>query len=279
MAWFIIKLTLSAIQSNYELYSLFGSGLTDITEMMVIIKHYDRLYDERQKPGFSVSDVVDKLFKDVRATYAAVLNFGFSVKRHLAGGKLAKLRHGFKDFFGAEAGKFKAQVDAIAVLKAKVIEDSEAASQAKSFERFDDVQGAVESVQETVQQIRDFEKTSHAFQQAQVEWMQEILEGIRASMRPKTRWDWAKQDFEKNKQRLNPLTDTSEPVVEALRQKHAGTCEWVLNNDLYTRWYQASRSSLLYFTGETGESSSSILHDENSKSVYELKLDLSRACS
>lgn len=33
LAWFAIKLTLSAIQSNYELYSFFGSGLTDISEI------------------------------------------------------------------------------------------------------------------------------------------------------------------------------------------------------------------------------------------------------
>lgn len=33
LAWFAVKLTLSAIQSNYELYAFFGSGLTDISEI------------------------------------------------------------------------------------------------------------------------------------------------------------------------------------------------------------------------------------------------------
>ena len=33
LAWFAVKLTLSAIQSNYELYNFFGAGLTDISEI------------------------------------------------------------------------------------------------------------------------------------------------------------------------------------------------------------------------------------------------------
>lgn len=33
LAWLAVRLTLSAIQGNYELYTLFGSGLTDITEI------------------------------------------------------------------------------------------------------------------------------------------------------------------------------------------------------------------------------------------------------
>jgi hypothetical protein len=35
MAWYAIKLTLTAIHSNYELYNFFGSGLADISEIMV----------------------------------------------------------------------------------------------------------------------------------------------------------------------------------------------------------------------------------------------------
>lgn len=37
MAWFCVKLGLGAIRSNHLLYSLFGSGLTSITEIMILI--------------------------------------------------------------------------------------------------------------------------------------------------------------------------------------------------------------------------------------------------
>ncbi|KAK8062121.1 inversin [Apiospora hydei] len=37
LAWFAVSFALKAIQSDFELYGLFGSGLTDITEIMIII--------------------------------------------------------------------------------------------------------------------------------------------------------------------------------------------------------------------------------------------------
>jgi hypothetical protein len=43
LAWWAISKSLGAIQANYELYSLFGTGLSDISEIMVLIRHYDRL--------------------------------------------------------------------------------------------------------------------------------------------------------------------------------------------------------------------------------------------
>jgi hypothetical protein len=105
MAWFCVKLGLNAMQSNYQLYSLFGSGLTSMTEIMILIPHYDQLYDERQKPGFESNDLTEKLYRDVTSVYAAVLDFLFSVKRHIEASALGKVRHALKDFIGAEATK------------------------------------------------------------------------------------------------------------------------------------------------------------------------------
>ena len=111
LAWFAVKLTLSAIRSNYDLYLFFGSALTDITEIMVIIPHYDRLYDERSKANdWKPSPVVGKLFDDIKAAYIAILSFSFSVKRHLGAGTLARLRHGIRDFFGESKGSFEGDI-------------------------------------------------------------------------------------------------------------------------------------------------------------------------
>ena len=255
MAWFAIKLTLSAIQSNYNLYALFGSGLTDTTEIMVLIRHYDRLYDERQKPGWKPSEIVDKLFKDIRATYAAVLDFSFHIKKHLSGGKLAKLRHGLKDFFGAEATKFQGKLDAIGELKKKVIEGTTGAFQGKTFQRFDELQGLMSSMKSNVQDIKDFQKTSNEFyqaQQAQQEEIRQTLEDLKASTRPRTRWDWAKQEFEKNKKLLNPLANTTGPLKALLADKHDGTCGWIFEDDEYNEWYGSQVSNMLCLTGEAG---------------------------
>ena len=260
MAWFAVKLTLSAIQSNYALYALFGTGLTDTTEILVLIQHYDRLYDERQKPGWKASDIVERLFKDIRATYAAVLDFSYSIKKHLSGGKLAKLRHGFKDFFGAEASKFQAKIDVIGELKKKVLEATDGAFQGKTFQRFDELQDVMKSMRTNVQDIKDFQKTSEEFYHAQMAQQDEIrqtLEDLKASTRPRTRWDWAKQEFEKNKKLLNPLIDTTSPLDALLARRHDGTCGWLFEDEEYTDWYESDVSNMLCITGEAGESISS----------------------
>ena len=128
-----------------------------IRQMMVVIKHFDQMYDERKKPEFEASELVKALFGHVRATYAAILDFGFSVHRHLSGGKLAKLRHGFKDFFGAEVPKFQGKLDVIVALKVKVLQAADGAFQAKSFQRFDNIQDVVKSVEAQVIDIKEFQ--------------------------------------------------------------------------------------------------------------------------
>jgi hypothetical protein len=94
MAWFCVKIGLNAIQSNHQLYSLFGSGLTSMTEIMILVPHYNQLYDERQKSGFKSNDLIDKLFRDVVDVYVAVLDFLYAIKRHVEARTLATMRHG-----------------------------------------------------------------------------------------------------------------------------------------------------------------------------------------
>jgi hypothetical protein len=107
MAWFCVQLGLKAMQSHHQLYSLFGSGLTSMTEILILIPHYDQLYDERQKPGFKSTQLVDKLFRDVTSVYIAVLEFMFSIKRHIETSTLGKFRHALKNVVGVELAKFR----------------------------------------------------------------------------------------------------------------------------------------------------------------------------
>ena len=48
LAWFAITKALGAIQSNFQLYALFGSGLTDITELMITVR------ERRIQPSLAV---------------------------------------------------------------------------------------------------------------------------------------------------------------------------------------------------------------------------------
>lgn len=104
MAWFCVRLGLNAMQSNHQLYSLFGSGLTSMTEIMILVPHYNQLYDERQKPGFKSNDLIEKLFRDVVDVYVAVLDLLFAIKRHVEASTLGKMRHGVFDGYNGNPG-------------------------------------------------------------------------------------------------------------------------------------------------------------------------------
>lgn len=260
LAWFAVKLTLSAIQSNYDLYTFFGSSLTDISEIMIIIPHYDRLYDERAKAvshaEWKSSPVVDKLFQDIIDAYAAVLDFSLSIRRHLSAGTLAKLRHGFKDFFGVSKGKFEGKMGAIAALKQKILEDSQAIFQDKTLHQLDAVKGIVTSIEGTVTQIKDFQSElnkMHQEQTAQWQLLLEKMEDVKATTKPKTPWDLALQEFEKNKGALDPEKNTSDALGKAIDERHPGTCQWIFEGPEYKEWKNSGIGGLLCLGGQEGK--------------------------
>ncbi|KAH7082503.1 hypothetical protein FB567DRAFT_107375 [Paraphoma chrysanthemicola] len=263
LAWFAVKLTLSAIQSNYDLYTFFGTALTDISEIMIIIPHYDRLYDERLKGHeWKPSPVVEKLFQGIIDAYAAVLSFSFSVRRHIRAGTLAKLRHGFKDFFGASKAKFEGKMADIAACKAKILEDSQAIFQDKSLHQIDAVKGIVGKIEGTVNEIRSFQDTlqrMHEEQATQWALVLKNMEDIKSTTKPKTPWDLALQRFENIKEALNPQRNTSNALGNALDQRHPGTCSWIFRRVEYEEWHSSATNCVLCISGQEDSGKTTVL--------------------
>jgi ankyrin repeat protein len=255
MAWFCVKLGLNAMQSNYQLYSLFGSGLTSMTEIMILIPHYDQLYDERQKPGFESNDLTEKLYRDVTSVYAAVLDFLFSVKRHIEASALGKVRHALKDFIGAEATKFQEKQDNIATLKAKVLEDSDGAFQRRLFDKMGNVQ---DSLKRSLEGIYSFASTAKELAQGQSDILRE-LQDLKASVKPKSRWDWLKQDFDTNKKALDPLPGDPGFLSDLLVNRYPGTTSWLLESNRFAKWKASEQSAGLCFIGQKGVGKSVVL--------------------
>ncbi len=150
LAWFAIKQVLNAVQNNYKLYDFFGQALTNITEMLVLIQTYDKLYDERKSSSWQASDIVEELFSQIRNVYAAILDFSYSVKKHIKGGKMAKVGHAIKDMFGADLPEFEGKMGAIQALKVKILEASQGAFQKNTFEKLDNVKASLTNVTGTL---------------------------------------------------------------------------------------------------------------------------------
>ncbi len=155
LAWFAIKQVLNAVQNNYKLYDFFGLALTNITEMLVLIRTYDKIYDERKRSNWQPSDVVGELFSQIRNVYAAILDFSYSVKKHIKGGRMAKVGHAFKDMFGADLPEFEGKMGAIQALKVKILEASQGAFQEKTFEKLHSVDSNLTNVRGTLSFIEE----------------------------------------------------------------------------------------------------------------------------
>ncbi|KAK4140588.1 ankyrin-3 [Dichotomopilus funicola] len=262
MAWYAIKLTLTAIHSNYDLYTFFGSGLSDISEIMIIVRHYDRLYDERSKPQWKPSPLVEKLFQDVIGAYAAVLEFSFAIKRHLTAGSLTRIKHGFKDFFGLSKAKFEDKLGAVASFKKKILEESQGAFQDKTLTHLDNVSTVLAGIEGTVRNIQDFQDTQkklHEDAMAKFEVLIKGLDDIKASTKRKTQWDYAVQDFQAFQEVLSPLEGSFKVLGDRIDDIYPGTCEWVLEEISYTQWGDAPEGKILCVTGPEGSGKSYVV--------------------
>ncbi|KAI1271177.1 ankyrin repeat-containing domain protein [Xylaria sp. FL0933] len=259
LAWLAVRLALSAIQGNHELYSLFGTGLTDITEIMVLIPHYDQLYDDSPKNLRKGDSIVGILFDNITEAYIAVLRFSFEIKRHVSATTLTKATHVVADFFGSSKVNFQDLLDKIKTRKARVLEYSTAAYQDKSLKFNERQEAGMEVLKNTLDDMRNFHESEKKYREVFIAEIHAMKQTIEATTKPKTLWDFAIINFEKTKKKLNPEESGQEHLAEALSRRFAGTCQWVAEDKEFLKWYRARSNGLLWVTGGKGTGKSTLL--------------------
>jgi hypothetical protein len=144
-------------------------------------------------------------------------------------------------------------------LKAKVIEDSDGAFQARLFDQLGNVQA---SLKQSLDEIHTFASTAKELAQSQTDILRELQE-LKASVKPKTRWDWAKQDFDKYRKILDPLPEVPGILRSLLDKRHPGTTQWVFESNKYMAWGASHESALLCLTGPEAAGKSVVLASAN----------------
>ncbi|KAI0435788.1 ankyrin repeat-containing domain protein [Xylaria telfairii] len=259
LAWLAVRLTLSAIQGNYELYSLFGTGLTDITEIMVLIPHYDQLYDNRSAKSRKGDSLVGILFDNITEAYIAVLRFSFEIKRHVTASPLTKVTHVVADFFGASKLKFQDLLDKIKTRKLRVLEYSMAAYQDKSLKFNERQEADMELLKNKLDDMQSFHDSEKKYREEFIAEIHAVKQSIESTTKSKTPWDFAIANFEKTKKKLNPDNSAQEALATALSRRFEGTCHWILKDEAFIKWYQAQSNELLWVTGREGTGKSTLL--------------------
>jgi hypothetical protein len=106
--------------------------------------------------------------------------------------------------------------------------------------------------------INTFASTAKELAQGQTDILHELQE-IRTSVKPKTRWDWSKQEFDTYKKALDPLPDSPDILQNLSQGKHPGTTQWFFEESKYTVWSTSKSSALLCLTGQEAAGKSVVL--------------------
>lgn len=153
----------------------------------------------------------------------------------------ARIGHAIKDALGSSSEEFEGKMSSIRALKTKILESAQAAFQQKTFVKFDEVQEAINIVVQG-------QESSSKIQQA----IQQSMEDLAKQTKPKSRDDYAKAEFDKNKIKLNPLPDSADTYDSYRNLRQHGTCEWIFSSPEYESWRISSTSSMLCVEGEHG---------------------------
>ena len=172
-----------------------------------------------------------------------MLDYFYSVKKHISGGKRSKLVHALKDTVGAINREFDGKTAAIQAQKVKIVQYSEAAFQQKTTDKLGNVSGELETIQQTMREVYEFQ------QQSSNDW-KEILSELKASKQPSHR-EIAVAEHEKNMQRLIPWLDGSAETMSIhSKEREEGTCSWITEIPTFGTWCDSNTGAILCVTGE-----------------------------
>jgi hypothetical protein len=129
-----------------------------------------------------------------------------------------------------------------------------------AFQRrlFDQLGDFGRSLKVSLDSINTFASTAKELAQGHTDILHELQE-IRTSAKPKTRWDWSKQEFDTYKKALDPLPDSPDILQNLSQKKHPGTTQWFFEESKYTVWSTSKSSALLCLAGQEAAGKSVVL--------------------
>ena len=64
--------------------------------------------------------------------------------------------------------------------------------------------------------------------------------------------DLAQENFDTNKELLNPSDDSKEAFIEHKKRREPNTCTWIFEQKQYGNWCESVESGLLWVSGGGG---------------------------
>lgn len=276
LAWMGVRMCLRGVQGDWATFQLFSGACADIIGIMISCRVYGKLYGGKDHPkGFQ--ELHEKVIEFIPQIYTDILEFSYAVYKYTEKRTIIRIgAHIFKDVKGG----FEGQINGIRKSDVKMRDFAKTASDRMIiYLQNENIrgQGEMKSQLVTMQETLDASLKSN---EAIVRRLVEELEEESKNTRKKTPYEKAQDRYEENMEHLDPSELQYELLQENLDvHREPDTCLWIFDLKQYKDWYESSKSSMIWVSGEGGYGKSIIMstvverlraqHTDNSKAVVQ----------
>jgi len=252
LAWMGIRMCLHAVQGDWSTFQLFSGACADIIGIMISCRVYGKLYGENNE-GNSQEDFQElhaRVVDYIPDIYTDILEFSYAVRKYTD--KHIVIRIG-KNIFKDTRSEFEGQIQKIKASDEKMRDFAKTAGERMmNYLQKKTIKGQDEMKLE-IASLKDILEASLKANEAVVRRAFEELEEEKKTMRKKTPFEKAQDEFEDNMAYLNPTPDQYELLQENLDViREPGTCQWILKDEEYKKWRRSDDSSMIWISGAGG---------------------------
>ena len=252
LAWMGIRMCLNAVQGDWSTFQLFSGACADIIGIMISCRVYGKLYSERDGEGIpeDFRELHERVVDYIPDIYTDILEFSYAVNKYAS--KNLVIRIG-KNIFKDTRNKFEAIIGNIKASDEKMRDFAKTASERMMAHMQEKTIKGQDEMKSEIASLKGILETSLKANEAIVRRAFEEFEEEKKSMRKKTPYEKAQDEFEDNMAYLDPTAEQYELLQENLDVKREpGTCQWLLKDEEYARWRKSSHSSMIWISGAGG---------------------------
>ena len=257
LAWMGIRLCMHSVQDDFATFNLFSGAAADIIGILLSCRAYGKMYggDGGQKGTADFKELHEKVVNYIPSIYAQVLEFSYQMRKHM--GRNMGLRL-IKGLLSSAVSKFKGMIDGIRSSEQTMSKYAQQATQQLTIfyeelglQKHDNVLSNQQAMMTNMAMIKDILNENAKGQKMFEEHIKE-LENEKKHMKKKTPRDEAKEKFDKNKDKLKPLSNPEDALERGIKMRSVGTCEWVFPLDRYKEWRISDKNNILWIQGDGG---------------------------
>lgn len=257
LAWMGVRLCMHAVEDDFATFGLFSGAAVDIIGILISCRVYGKMYGGITGiEAAEFKETHENIVEYIREIYYKILEFSFSMSKQMDKNKAFRRLQGF---WKPAMAVFWPMIEGIRTYQSRMSQYAQEATNQLSV-HYHKVglkkQDALLQNLDSVKKLLDMDLETHKEREQAFQQLVNAFESERKDMKRKTPLDKEKENFNKNKERLDPSTISETLLQRSRNRRSQGTCEWVFVEDEYKKWRTIEGDSLLWISGEGGRGKS-----------------------